>query len=355
MNTDYRLHSKLYGHSGAILSLGVREDGKFLASGGSDGTKVWDLVTLRQVQYPASSNNRGATTSLLWLKREDDVGKALVFGTEGGYLLCWRQDDSGGACAFKEVGCRRLTDPAEISGLAFDATTNRLAVCNRNGVFQIYQTVFPRAVAFGAMHGNERELLAFGLYCGLIYIVHGSVAPAAAKAWDVGTRIGDVALDATKGVLCINDPSTGVNLYRLGDRELVKSFPVPVTKSKRVRQVCLLDGCTAIVSGSDHGMVYVHDRRSGTVIAKLRVHPNEWVQTIATADIAGVPTIFAAKSRDIAGANEILVWGKNTNKRRLAATVIAGLNVFIKVLVLVAALAFAYERVGAASRFATFV
>ena len=59
---------------------------------GSDGTKVWDLVTRREVPVPASSDMRGATTALLWVKRDDHVGEALVMGTQGGYLAGWRED-----------------------------------------------------------------------------------------------------------------------------------------------------------------------------------------------------------------------------------------------------------------------
>ncbi|KAJ7056023.1 WD40-repeat-containing domain protein [Mycena amicta] len=313
-SVNYRLHYKLSGHSGSILSLAAREDGKLLASGGSDGTKVWDL---------------------------------------GGHLVCWRQEDS--RAAFREVWCFQLKGAAEISSVAFDATTNRLAVSNRQGVVQMYtlnaamakteifshsiEKCIPRAVAFGALHGNERELLVFGLYCGRIYIIRGNSPPTAANAWNVGARIGDVALDAAKGVLCMDDPSTGVNLYRLADRELIKSFSVPVKKFQRIRQVRLLNGCTSIVSGSDHGTVYVYDRRSGSLVAELRLHPNEW-----TATIDGIPTIFAAQTRDITGANDIFVWGQRTNKRRLIGRVIAVFVLLVKVMILLAALAFAFEK-----------
>ena len=77
-----------------------------------------------------------------------------------------------------------MRDPAEICALAFDALTNRLAVCNASGVLQLYTLnsamslmekfdftiprCVPRALGFGAMEGNECELLVFGLHCGLV-------------------------------------------------------------------------------------------------------------------------------------------------------------------------------------------
>jgi WD40 repeat protein len=82
----------------------------------------------------------------------------------------------------------------------------------------------------------------------------------------------------------MDEPSSGTNLYRLEDHTRVKTFPVAVTKQKRLRQVDFLEECKFIVSGSDHGIVYVFDRRSGEIVDELRVDPREWVQTIAVSD-----------------------------------------------------------------------
>ncbi|KAJ7200549.1 WD40-repeat-containing domain protein [Mycena pura] len=359
MPVEYHLRSKLEGHTGAVVCLSCRDDGKQLASGASDGTKVWDLVTWRQVPVPASSAMRGATTTLLCVKRNDDVTEALVIA-QGGYLAGWREDldKESGTRSFLEVWCHRLREPAEISGLAFDALTNRLAVCNVHGVLQMYTLnsamslterfdltipkCVPRALGFGAMQGNERELLVFGLHCGLV--VHGNTVPSPSAAWNVGCGIGGVAMDAATGVVCINDPWAGVNLYKLRDREFVKSFSIPIKKTGRTRQVCLGDSCTTIVSGSDHGTVYVYDRRSQQIVAKLHVDPNEWVQTVDVGDVGGVPHVFAAKSREIVGLNSIFVYRKRTNARRFAARVIAALGTLIQVTVLFAALGFLYQN-----------
>jgi hypothetical protein len=35
------------------------------------------------------------------------------------------------------------------------------------------------------------------------------------------------------------------------------------------------------VSGSDHGVVYVFDRRSGDTLDELRLDTGEWVQTVS--------------------------------------------------------------------------
>lgn len=115
-----------------------------------------------------------------------------------------------------------MNDAAEITGIAFDETTNRLAACHRGGVFQTFTLnakmilkevlmgqiakCTPGAVAFGEMHGNERELLVFGVHCGLVsvffdrvhakrclptrrYTVRGLVVSTAAEAWNLGCKM----------------------------------------------------------------------------------------------------------------------------------------------------------------------
>ena len=82
----------------------------------------------------------------------------------------------------------------------------------------------------------------------------------------------------------MDDPSSGTNLYRLDNRKRIKTFPVKVTKRKRVRQVTFSEGTTMLVSGSDHGIVYVFDRRNGEVLDELEVDSGEWVQTVTVSD-----------------------------------------------------------------------
>lgn len=40
------------------------------------------------------------------------------------------------------------------------------------------------------------------------------------------------------------------------------------------------EDCSKIVIGSDHGFVYVFDRRSGDIIDKLEMGEGGWVQTV---------------------------------------------------------------------------
>lgn len=93
-------------------------------------------------------------------------------------------------------------------------------------------------------------------------------------------RSGHAEVDVQKGVICMDDPSLGTIIYRLEDGSRLKSFPVKVTKKKRIRNVAFVDDCRVVVSGSDHGVVYLFDRRSGKKVDELKVHSYEWVQSV---------------------------------------------------------------------------
>ncbi|KAG6913607.1 hypothetical protein DXG01_005613, partial [Tephrocybe rancida] len=104
------------------------------------------------------------------------------------------------------------------------------------------------------------------------------------------------------------------SLFRLDSGSRLRTFTVPVTRSKRPRQVSFVDDCSTIVSGSDHGTVYVFNRRSGDVVDRLKIGEDTWLQTVTAANVNGAPTIFAAKSQDNTEANDIWVWALGRSK-----------------------------------------
>jgi hypothetical protein len=84
--------------------------------------------------------------------------------------------------SFEELHCVQVVNPGEITGLAFDAASNHLIMCNRNSVIQLFmidgqmtpRVIFsvtvsdflPKAIAFGQMSGDARDVLTFGLHDG---------------------------------------------------------------------------------------------------------------------------------------------------------------------------------------------
>ncbi|KAJ7175070.1 quinon protein alcohol dehydrogenase-like superfamily [Mycena crocata] len=329
-----------------------------LASGGADGVRLWDMVTMRPINGPNGAGNRGKTTALTWIRREDEPGEILVYGTHGGYIVCWRQ--CGRAADFEELSADQMVDPGEVSGIAFDAATNRLCVCHRKSVVQLYtldrsttlqlgfsvalKDCVPKAISFGEFKGNEREIVVFGLYDGRILTLRGGSGDVV-RTRGIGCVIGDAVVNSRKGVFCIDDVFEGPALYRLNDEHRVRTFGVESTKALEVRprQIRFADEGGMVVSGSDHGIVYVFETRTGEILEKLRIGAPDWIQTITTTQVDGVSTILAARARDF-GKNEIFVWKMKGGGGRLARY---GSRMILSIQCFVVAgfLAFAYEKV----------
>ncbi|KAJ7042754.1 WD40-repeat-containing domain protein [Mycena alexandri] len=341
LKNNYVYRGALQGHFGKILSLGATDDGKLLASGGADGTRVWDLETMKEMRGSQQRRYYGSHNR----HRE-------------GYVVRWRQ--RAGAPDFEEFFCEQLARPAEITGLAFDPLSNRLAVCNRDGVVQIHavdssmnlRSLYVKQIPNSSPRADRLR--------GQIHIVRRSEI---VGKWNVSAYIwvkeisivlskkltacsADASIDASKSSMCLADPIYGVSVHRLEDDGLrkVKSFKVPATKKRtRVRKVSFANQFREIVSGSDHGLIYVFDRKDGHTVDVLRIDKVEWTQTVTATDCSGTPTILAAKSNcEDSEANEIYVWRKRAEKRG-----VAGMSwmTLVHAVTLLAALAFIYQNV----------
>jgi hypothetical protein len=130
---------------------------------------------------PTGVGARGAATSLIWIRREDEPEEVLFYGTQNGYLVCWRQVQHPKG-NFEEGDCVQLANPSEITGLAFHAASSSLATCNRNSLVQLFtvdglmelrpifsvtiENCLPKAIAFGHMTGDAPNLLVFSMHDG---------------------------------------------------------------------------------------------------------------------------------------------------------------------------------------------
>ncbi|KAJ7635920.1 hypothetical protein B0H17DRAFT_1217189 [Mycena rosella] len=284
----YVLQGVLSGHNGAVTSLKATKDGKILASGGTDGVKLWDLTKFVALECPNGAGNRGAISTLLWIRREDEPGEILVYGTQLGLVVFWRQN--GQSLEFEEANLFQMPERREVTGLAFETGANRLAVCQLDSVIQVHtldtkmkpSTVFsigiknflPKTLAFGELKGSHREMIVFGYHDGRILTLSGATG-------DIETVLPTITF--------------------------AKVFCVSMTPSKvRLFTVSKAGG------GNDHGIVYVFDRRTGEISDSLRLDPSDWVQTITSTEVDGVSTILAGRSRDWGGANGIMIWRQTT-------------------------------------------
>lgn len=101
---------------------------------------------------------------------------------------------------------------------------------------------------------------------------------------------GDACIEPGNTSMITDDPSSGVDLHRLdhNGHQKVKSFKIPITKKMRVRKVCFANKYGELVGGSDHGVIYVFDRRDGTTVDELKIDASEWAQTVTVSPVSQV-------------------------------------------------------------------
>jgi hypothetical protein len=58
---------------------------------GTDGVKIWNMRTWEMIPCPTAAGLRGATTALTWIRREDELEIGLIYGTQAGFLVGWKQ------------------------------------------------------------------------------------------------------------------------------------------------------------------------------------------------------------------------------------------------------------------------
>ncbi|KAF5342868.1 hypothetical protein D9758_016103 [Tetrapyrgos nigripes] len=90
---------------------------------------------------------------------------------------------------------------------------------------------------------------------------------------------------------------------------------ITVTKTTGVViNVGFHDGGKALISGSDHGDVYIFDRRTGEVNDIIQVGCKDWVQSITeqTTEMEGVPIIIIGQSGENLGQTALQVWERET-------------------------------------------
>ncbi|KAJ7880098.1 WD40-repeat-containing domain protein [Mycena leptocephala] len=346
----------------------IAQDGRILASGGSQGTRLWNVADMSVLQRPSGTGIRGATLVVIWARQADEAHDVLYAGTQNGYFFCWRQQDG----VFEETFVIQMPDPGEITAMAFDSTNNHLCLCSRNDMVQswtiskdpltgkwmptnIFSRRFPRlapqAITFAAFdNSQDRDIIVLGFHnSGPIYTIRGKTGETASD-WSVGAKIGDAAFNWRDGVFCLDDPTSGPALFRLSDQMKSKTYEIDRTrKNGRPRKVRFGEHGSTLICGSDHGCVYVFDTCSGERLATLSVGSTEWVQVVATTEIDDISVIFAAQTRALDFSEEIFVW-KRAHQVRETSTLWEKISAVAKVLVVLGCIAFVYQNLEAQVR-----
>ncbi|KAG1743613.1 uncharacterized protein EDB91DRAFT_1050978, partial [Suillus paluster] len=194
---------------------------------------------------------------------------------------------------FQEICTRRLGTGFEITCLSWHSTSSegnlRIVVGTRDKMVQVLtlntssqlQSVFavrlentvPKSVAFA----DNRSIYVFGLYDGNL-----SELP----ALDLGALLtlysGHAVVYSKWGIFIVDNATDGFTLYRLeGDGELVRTFATGLPSVSVPKQVAFGEEGKVVVGGSDHGLVYIFDRKTGQILETLHHADTGLVQTIS--------------------------------------------------------------------------
>jgi hypothetical protein len=162
----------------------------------------------------------------------------------------------------------------------------------------------------------------------------------------------------------IDNVSNGFDLHQTEDSAFVRTFRTGVAIKRVPKQVMFAENSRAIVGGSDHGAVYVFDRKSGKKLAVLRHSERGLVQTITVRSMLSTVTplnglqvyendgvnIIAAASSDSSGKNVISIWtgsrpDARTSGARLALSARDILQVLTQLMVVLAAAVVLHQNV----------
>ena len=78
----------------------------------------------------------------------------------------------------------------------------------------------------------------------------------------------------------VDNATDGFDLYNLETGSFVWNFPTGIPKKRYPKQVAFGEDARMVVGGSDHGAVYVFDRKTGNIMDILHHADKGLVQTI---------------------------------------------------------------------------
>ncbi|KAG2739765.1 WD40 repeat-like protein [Suillus brevipes Sb2] len=308
-SNDYRLEGRLVGHKNAINCLAVSHNGCMLASGGSDGMRIWDLKRRAQLpippQTPAIRNPADPVTCACWITRHEATQETLCYGTGLGFIGIWQQQGEG-LQDFDAKISRRVGTGKEIMCLTCDHTGNdtRIASGTRDRRIQVWAfdfkgplipifsvelaTTIPRTINFNRT--ASRNILVFGMYDGEMGTDGAVIATN-----NAGPLIGHASVDAGQTLFLMDNVMNGFSLHRLDDAVCIRTYNTNPVKTFP-KQVVFGGKATLVVGGSDTGVIYVFDKNEGTLKQVLQHADTGRVQTVTTYDGIHRSLIFGATS-----------------------------------------------------------
>ncbi|KDQ30230.1 hypothetical protein PLEOSDRAFT_1101234 [Pleurotus ostreatus PC15] len=331
----YRSMRTISAHRGGVSCVAISHDGTLLASGANDGTKIWKISNGQAFDGPP--RRVSAVSTMMWIARTDpdmiNIPELLCFGTGRGELAIWQRT---GDASFDEILQKTVGNAREITAMACNERGDddlRIAIGTiDNSVLAFHfdgselHQVFTRRmdyttpVALHVIDNPARDVWVIGVYNGG-HLLKGDNGREILASCDLGSVVGAAAFDTIRGLIVFDNSIEGYSLHALGDGRPVRQYPTGTPKWTFPRQVIFGENGRVIVGGSENGVVYVFDRRTGSPLDLLRHSGNTegiaLVGTVAThhdEQEGGDLIVSASSCQNHPGV--IKVWARVPSSRR---------------------------------------
>ncbi|KAG1896269.1 uncharacterized protein F5891DRAFT_936671, partial [Suillus fuscotomentosus] len=192
---------------------------------------------------------------------------------------------------FQEICTRRLGSGFEITCLSCHPTSSegnvQIAVGTRDKMVQVLilnmcsqlQSVFTvqleNTVSKSVAFMDNKAIYVFGLYDGKLLLL------LLLTCMLLTLPSGHAAVYQKCGVFVVDNATDGFTLYRLeGKGEPVRTFVTALPSLSVPKQVAFGEEGKVVVGGSDNGLAYIFDRKTGQVLETLHHTDAGLVQTI---------------------------------------------------------------------------
>ncbi|KAG1744733.1 WD40-repeat-containing domain protein [Suillus lakei] len=268
-NQHYKLLTRLTVSSGSVHALAISNDGQVLACGGTEGVKLWDINSCKELACSSHHHeSQGTVSCAAWTLTRPTTTETLCYGTGLGYVVFLRRSVIDKQ--FQGICVRRLGSGFKITCLSWDSTSSEantwIAVGMRDKIVQVLllnansqlQSIFavwldntvPKSVVFA----ENYNIYIFGLYNGKFIKLEGK-------------------------------DGTVVREFSYEGEEPVQTFTTAVPSMLVPKQVAFREEGRVVAGGSDNSLVYIFDRKAGELLETLHHADGGLVQTIASKQV----------------------------------------------------------------------
>jgi WD40 repeat protein len=273
-------------HDGAVQAIAFSADGRYLATGGSDGrASVWNIESGEEelrVEHEQAITDLSLHPQGLFLATAGRDGKAILWDVSSRQEI-YRHETGTIEIEYstlRDPKMRRRQEQAEVTAVVFSHTGDHLAIAGADGVLKVIDVRSQRPLFSEELGGSVRQVR-FSPDGGLVAALRGKEI----VLWNLtdGERYGaipedsaeNLQFDPTGGYIATADSDDRIGLWDVGSQKLVAEF----RHDERASQVQFAPEGDVLWSSGADGTIrqwHIETRREGH-----RIHAGGSVRLLA--------------------------------------------------------------------------